>query len=92
MEDPQIEKLKQRVKELPQENRTLKYQAEAFQAKARKFSRYLNDLVFIHTTIAKKFHEEINKETFFHDGQVAKAVMISVDFKLLFAEELKGDF
>ena len=48
--------------------------------KLKQHARYLNDEVFTHTVIAKKFHDEINKETFFHDGQVAKATSISVDF------------
>lgn len=57
--------------------------------KLKIHARYLNDEVFTHTDIAKRFSDEANKETFFHDGQVARAVAITTSFKLLFSDELK---
>jgi hypothetical protein len=61
---------------------------EEIKSELREFGKYLKTTITEHQEIAAKFHEEKNKETFFHDGQVARAVSIYTRFQLRFKNKL----
>jgi hypothetical protein len=60
----------------------------AIKQELREFSKYLRDTITEHQEIAEKFDKESNKEMFFHDGQVARAVSIYTRFFLKFKHRL----
>lgn len=75
LEKSQVEQLKARIEST---NLKLREQVQEWTTEMKESE-----------AIAKQFHEEGNKETFFHDGQVSRAVRIKANFVIKFDEELK---